>query len=293
MVSLAKTAIGVVKAYSILRRFRPHVVIGTGGYTSAGVIIAAQLRGIKTLIHEQNVVPGRTNRLLARVADKICLTFEESKSYFPSGKTVLTGLPLRGEFLSPPNRVDARKELGLEPETFTLLVTGGSQGARTLNEMTLGALPMLLEAGLQILHQTGEKNFADIEAARPPEAESYHIRPYIHNMAVAYAAADLVIARSGAATIADLTAIGRPAILVPYPYAGGHQRKNAASITSRGAAIAVEESELSSEVLAALILDLKNDPERLAAMASASASLAKPDAAREIIEIAMEISRSD
>lgn len=286
--SLGKTAAGAAKAFFILRKFKPDVTIGTGGYTSAGVLVAEWLRGGKVVIHEQNAIPGRTNRLLARIACKICLTFEESKTYFPPGKTVVTGLPLRQEILSPPDQTDARKQLGLDSDMFTLLVTGGSQGARKLNELTLGALPLLLEAGMQILHQTGEKNFAEVEAAKP-ESEHYHIRPYIHDMAPAYSAASLVVARSGAATIADLTAIGCPAILVPYPHAGGHQRKNAAMVTSRGAAIAVEESELSSESLAALVIDLKNDPERLSAMASASAEMARRDAARRIVEIAKEV----
>jgi len=289
LLSLAKIAAGIVRAYAILNRFKPDVTIGTGGYASVGVLIAQWLRGGKVMIHEQNVVPGRANRLLARIAHRICVTFEESQRYFPPMKTVLTGLPLRPEFADPPPRDEARKALGLESERFTLLVTGGSQGARRLNELTLGAVPLLVEAGVQVLHQTGQKQFASVQAAQPEGVEGYHIWPYIHEMAAAYAAADLVVARAGAATIADLTAVGRPAILVPYPFAGGHQKKNAESVAARGAAIVVEESELSPESLAALVIDLKDDPDRLAAMSAASAAIARRDAAKRIVEVAFEL----
>lgn len=290
--SLGRLGLGVLKAYSILRSFRPNVLVGTGGYTSAGVALAEWLRGGKVVIHEQNSVPGRTNLFLARLAKKVCVTFEESLSYFPQDKTVLTGLPIRPEIAAGKDRRAARESLGLDPEKFTLLVIGGSQGARRINEMVLDAAPVLVENGMQVLHQSGEKNY-DSVASRRPDVSGYFVRPYIDDMAAAYSAADLIVSRSGASTIAELTVRGVPAVLIPYPFAhAGHQTKNAEAVARAGAAVAVEESGLTGSALAGIILELAGDRARLDKMAEASKTLGRPDAAAAIVRIIQEVCES-
>jgi UDP-N-acetylglucosamine--N-acetylmuramyl-(pentapeptide) pyrophosphoryl-undecaprenol N-acetylglucosamine transferase len=287
--SFGRFGLGVLRAYSILRRFRPDVLIGTGGYTSAGVALAEWLRGGRIVIHEQNSIPGRTNRLLARLARRVCVTFEDSLSYFPLGKTVVTGLPVRSDIVVGRERKVARESLGLDLGAFTLFVLGGSQGAKRINEMVVEAVPLLADAGLQVLHQTGEKNYEDV-LSRRPDAPGYFVRPYIDGMAAAYSAADLVISRSGASTIAEITVRGLAAILIPYPYAyAAHQAKNAEAVARAGAAVVVEERGLSGAALAGIVLDLVGDPSRLERMAQASKKLGRPDAAREIVRIVQEV----
>jgi UDP-N-acetylglucosamine--N-acetylmuramyl-(pentapeptide) pyrophosphoryl-undecaprenol N-acetylglucosamine transferase len=286
--SLTKLVLGVGRAYRLLQRFEADVVISTGGYTSAGVVLAQRLRGGRIIIHEQNVIPGRTNLKLSRIADKVCLTFEETASYFDAGKTVYTGMPMSASAVKGISRDEARRELDLDPEAFTVFVTGGSQGARKLNEMVTGALPRI--QGVQVLHQVGEKNFKEYEPGELQSVKLYRPVPYIHDIYKAYAAADLVICRAGAATIGDLTTSGRPAILVPYPFAyADHQTKNAECVSKRGAGITIEERELTVDVLAGLILELKEDHEKLSQMASASAALARPEAAKDIVKLAVEL----
>ena len=286
--SLGKLSIGMMKAYSILRDFRPDVLVGTGGYTSAGVAFAEWMRHGRVVIHEQNSIPGRTNRFLARLARSVCVTFEESVRYFPAGKTIVTGLPVRPEIAAGMNKGTARKLLGLALDKFTVLVFGGSQGAKRLNEIVLDAIPTLLNKNLQVLHQTGKKNYDEV-VSRQPEGGSYFIRPYIDKMAAAYASADLVVSRSGASSIAEITVCGLPAILVPYPYAqADHQTKNAEVISRPGAALVLEEHGATGSILAEMILDLIDDPARLERMAHASKSLGRPDATDEIVRVIQE-----
>lgn len=267
-------------------------MVGVGGYTSAGVAVAEWLRGGRIVLHEQNSVPGRTNRMLARLARKVCVTFEESTAYFPRGKTVVTGLPVRPDVIRGVDRRAARESLGLRPEGFVLLVLGGSQGARRINEMTLEAVPALTEAGLQVLHQSGAKNYEGV-VSRKPEAAGYLVRPYIEDMAAAYSAADLVVSRAGASTIAEVAVRGLPAVLIPYPHHRDmHQMKNAEVVARAGAGLAVEEGGLAGSALAAIVLDLAGDPGRLEAMARASKELARPNAAEEIAKIVLEVARA-
>jgi len=283
--SLAKLCLGIVKAYSILRKFRPDVLVGTGGYTSAGVALAERLRGGRIVIHEQNSVPGKTNLMLAKLAKKVCVTFDESVQYFPKEKTVVTGLPVRPDIIKGVGRCAARESMGLDPDKFTLLVFGGSQGARRINEMVLEAVPMLVSAGMQVIHQTGKKNFDDV-TAKKPDLPGYFIFPYIEDMAAAYSAADLVVSRSGASSIAEITVRGVPAIFIPFPYAhADHQKKNAEAVARAGAAIAVVEKELTGPALAGIILELAEDKARLAKMAEASKKLGRPNAAADITKI--------
>lgn len=289
LLSLASIAWGAVEAGLLLRRLRPLVVIGTGGYASAAVVLAAAAQGIPTLIHEQNSIPGRTNRLMARFVDRVAVTFPASMSYFPAGRSVVTGLPIRPE-MTEGDRANAVERWNLDPDRRTLLVLGGSLGARSLNGAVREALSHWSNSGLQIIHQVGSRNWDEHRAALKGAPAWYHPVPYLHQMADAYAAADLVACRAGASTLAELWATGRPAILVPYPYAhADHQTANARAAVEAGAAVMLPDSELNGPILAAEVGATIEAPEKLARMAEASRSLGRPDASRAVLDLAWEI----
>lgn len=240
-------------------------------------------------IHEQNVVPGRTNLWLARIADRVCVSFEETLAYFPTPKAVLTGMPVRREFLSLPNCASARRELGLRDDLFTVLVIGGSQGARSLNELVLGAWPLLDDCATQVLHQAGERNVKELQARAMPGRERYALVGYV-NTPAAMAAADLIVSRSGAGTVSEIAAAGLPAILVPYPHhADKHQKRNAELLVWRGAAVLMQESEADPGKLADTVARLRSDREKLSSMAAASKSLAMPDAAKNVAHVVLSL----
>jgi len=280
---------GFMEALSILRRFEPELVIGTGGYAAAPVVLAQVLRGGRTVIHEQNTVPGRTNRWLGRFASAICVTFEDSMRYFPPGKTVVTGLPIRSQILNAPGKAEARSALGLDPDTFTILVLGGSQGARRVNQAVAEALQALSRLPVQVFHQAGERNFREAEeGAKALAWDGYHLCAYVDDMGLAYGAADLAVSRCGASTIAEITAVGLPAILVPYPYAyADHQRLNAEFVSRNGAGIIVSDSELTGGILTDTIGRLLNSPEEIRKMGEASRKLGRPNAARDVVAVAL------
>lgn len=279
---------GVFRARRILKAFGPDVVIGAGGYTTAAVLLAAKSLRMPIVIHEQNAIPGRTNLWLARIASRICVSFENSVAYFPSGKVVVTGMPVRAEFAALPDKAEARRRLGLAGDRFTVLVVGGSQGAKRLNELVLGMWPMIDDGRTQILHQVGERNLADVRARLEERSlsDAYRAEAYI-DMPVAVAAADLVICRSGASTIAEITAAGLPSILVPYPYAyANHQKRNAEYVVSHRAGVMCEEGVATSDILGGLVTGLRDKSEDLASMAAASKALGKIDAAQSVAEVA-------
>jgi UDP-N-acetylglucosamine--N-acetylmuramyl-(pentapeptide) pyrophosphoryl-undecaprenol N-acetylglucosamine transferase len=287
--SLAAIAWGTVQSALLLRRLRPVAVIGTGGYASAGVVLAAALQRIPTLIHEQNMVPGRTNRLLARFARRVALTFPEAATYFPAARTVVTGLPIRPEILAG-QRERGLAAFGLEPNRRTLLVLGGSLGARSLNRTIREMLPLWSNSGWQILHQVGKGNWEEHQSALPTPPPGYAAVPYLSAMGDVYAMADLVICRAGASTLAEVTAVGLPAVLVPYPYAhADHQTHNAAALVAAGAAMLLPDAELSGQRLAAEIQSLLAEPERLPAMSRASRGLGRPNAAEAVLDIVREM----
>ena len=304
--SLARLVAGVFRARRILRAFGPDVVIGTGGYTTAAVLVAQRsLRG-RIVIHEQNAVPGRTNRWLARIADRVCVSFDGSAGWFPAGKVVVTGLPVRREFSALPAKREARTQMGLIEDAFTVLVVGGSQGARRLNELVIGAWPSIDDGSTQVLHQVGARNIDQVpyspsseegaggRSEHSPSSQEgaggrYRIEAYV-DMPVAMAAADLVIGRSGASTVAEIMAAGLPSILVPYPHAvADEQTANARYLVDRGAALLLEERSLTPEKLAGALTELRSSPERLAAMAESSKSLCTPDAAHKVADVAMQL----
>ena len=283
--SLMKLFIGVFRAKRILKDFRPDVVIGTGGYTTAAVLLAQRMLHGKIVVHEQNAIPGRTNRWLARIANRVCVSFDSDTSLFPKEKVVVTGMPVRKVFASLPEKAEARRALGLDTHDFTILVVGGSQGARKLNELILEVWPLIDDGNTQILHQVGARNLNEVKAKMGSGREKHHIAAYL-DMPLAVASADLVIGRSGASTIAEITAAGLPSILIPYPFAyADHQKLNAAFVADHSAAIMYDQATLTSEALAAIVSELRSSPEKLNAMSAASLSLGKFDAADRIAEV--------
>ncbi|OHB33873.1 MAG: undecaprenyldiphospho-muramoylpentapeptide beta-N-acetylglucosaminyltransferase [Desulfuromonadaceae bacterium GWC2_58_13] len=269
----------LVQSLRILHKFQPDVVVGVGGYASGPVLLAARLRGYPTLIHEQNAAPGLTNRLLGRWVDRVCTSFSEMDCGFKRSRTVLTGNPLRsGMDDCPP----------VPSGTPRLLVFGGSRGARAINDAVVAMLPDLarFKEQLAIHHQTGAEDLERIrQGYREAGWEAAEVVPFIDDMAAAYARSHLVICRAGATTLAELTACGRPAILIPYPYAAAdHQTANAQSLASRGAALMLPQSDLTPALLARLVGDLLDDRERLLGMAGVSWALGKKGAADRILQ---------
>src|SRR5687767_1969065 len=265
-----------VSARKLMREFQPDVVVGAGGYVSGPVVMTAALTNRPTLVMESNALPGWTNRVLARFVDRAAVSFEQALPYF-RGKAKVTGNPVRREFFEIP----AKRR---EPGKFSLLVFGGSQGARAINEAMVAALPGFkdLPVALRIKHQTGAADFEKVKAAYQAVGWEEHaeVRSYIDNMMNDFAAADLVICRAGATTTAELIAAGKASIMVPFPYAADdHQRKNAEALQSAGAARMIVQQELSGERLFKDLNELVRTPETLTRMEEASRHLARGDAA--------------
>jgi len=263
----------------ILRNFDPDVVVGVGGYASVPVLLAAKTQGIPFVVHEQNAWPGLANRLLGRWAKRVCLSFDEADRAFHCSATVLTGNPVRAAMETCP---------GINDEKTCLLVFGGSQGARAINRAIVAALPMLEEwrGKLQIIHQSGEQDYEEtVQGYRDNNWQDMEVIPFIKDMAGAYAKSTLIVCRAGATTLAELTACGRPAILVPYPHAAaGHQSTNAMAMAARGAAMTMEEADLTPERLATLISGLLHDRTSIRTMASAARGLARRGAAARLLQ---------
>ncbi len=287
--ALCVNAWGVAAAISCLRRFRPHVVMGTGGYASAAVMTAAALLHVPSVIHEGNVIPGRVNRMLARLCTRIALTYDASRAYFPRGRAVVTGLPIR-RGVTHPDPSHAIAEFGLAQDLPVLLIVGGSGGALSLNRAVVGAMPGLMDLGLQVVHQTGASQIEAVmsEVGAPPQG--YHARAYIDDMPSLMAAGTLILCRGGTSTLAEVTAIGLPAIIVPYPHAvADHQTANAMALAEAGAAVHVPDRDLSPTRLLEEIGHLMADPSQLERMRMASKSLGKPDAALRVAALLREI----
>ncbi len=288
---------GLHEAGRVLRKWQPAVVIGTGGYVCGPVVLAAARQGIPTLIHEQNALPGLTNRILARFCRLIAVTFADSIPYFPRGARVrLTGLPVRPEILQG-DRQAALKKMGLKEERFTVFSFGGSRGSQTINRAMVAMIKVFQDnPRLQILHAAGRAGYDDFRARCRREGidlaavSNVIIMPYIYNVQDALAVADLVISRAGAATLAELTALGRPAILVPYPYAAeNHQEYNARALAQQGAAQVILDRELTGELLIKKVTGLLDNPGRLAAMSAACLALGRPRALEDILNCVGEL----
>jgi UDP-N-acetylglucosamine--N-acetylmuramyl-(pentapeptide) pyrophosphoryl-undecaprenol N-acetylglucosamine transferase len=296
---LWRTGRGFWQAVRTLKSWKPDVVIGTGGYVCGPVVLAAALSRIPTLIHEQNALPGVTNRILSRFVDRVAVTFKESVKYFPrSHKVILTGLPVRPEILRA-TRAEGLQKLGIDAGRFLLLSFGGSRGARTINKaMTYVIKQFGGDPRLNILHVTGSAGYEEFLAGCAAEGidlakyGNVTIKSYLYSMQDALAAADLVISRAGAATCAEITALGIPSILVPYPFAAeNHQEHNARALEREGAALVFLEHNLSGDLLCSKVAGLLENRDKLSAMAEASRKLGKTRALEAIIDCIDELVR--
>lgn len=293
--AFAKLLQGFLLALNLVIRTKPVCVFGTGGYATVALMLAAKLRGVPTVIHEQNVLPGRANRFLSRIASVVMVTFEESLQYMPgvSGRVVVTGTPLREDILVLANQDKPVRKAG----EFCLLVLGGSQGARILGEVIPEMVATMSEAERATLHI--------VQQVRPDEVQrvigvyaklglaSVVVKPFFDNLPELYSRADLVIGRSGVGTVLECATLGVPAIYVPLELADGHQKLNAGVAEKVGAAVVVEQAYFTPANLMVHVRSLRNDPARLEAMSNAAKTLAKPDAtdavARVIGETALRV----
>ncbi len=273
---------------------RPAVAVGFGGYASLPPMVAALWLGIPTLIHEQNVVPGVANRLLALLADRTAVSFMESAAHLGRrSRITLTGNPLRAEFSVSVEKAAAYGHFDLEPGRQTIVVLGGSQGAAALNQAVRDALPLFdARDDLQLVHAVGKDKYDDFASGlvKPSGGFLYRPFPFIERMDLLYAVADLAVCRAGATTLAELQASGVPSILVPYPFAtGGHQEKNALWMERAGAARMVKQEELDGESLHSLVDGLLGDRAALEAIAKRALQVARPDAAARLADLAVEM----
>ena len=283
------------EARNILKDFRPHVVLGVGGYASGPALVAAFLLRIKRAIHEQNLVPGMTNRLLRWFSQQIFVSFEETKEYFPKPKTWVTGTPVRKEFLSSMSTGEARaaRRTG---SSFTLFVFGGSAGAQRINRAMVEALTSFdtIKPSLKIIHQTGRDDFEQVSKSYQGKGFDALVRPFFEDMVSCYEESDLVVCRAGASTIAELAVCGRAAILVPYPFAARqHQLINARKLVELGGARMIRDQELSGPSLAKTVLHFYDHREELTRTEEAIRRLGRPGAAREIVEHCYALINSD
>ncbi|MDA8082375.1 MAG: undecaprenyldiphospho-muramoylpentapeptide beta-N-acetylglucosaminyltransferase [Nitrospiraceae bacterium] len=281
-------------ARRILAAVSPDIVIGVGGYASGAIVAVADLKSIPTMIHEQNSVPGLTNRILGRIVRRICVTYHESLSSFPMNKTFLTGNPIRRKILKG-DRDAACRLFSLNKDLFTVFIFGGSSGAQAINRTMVDSLNHLsdLKSDIQFLHQTGDRDFEGIRDAYRKTGVKGTVAPFIYQMAEAYAVADVVVSRAGATTLAELTALGKPAILIPFPHAAGrHQEFNAMKLREMGAAMVMLEDDLGGEALAGAIREVYLNADLRAEMKSASKGLGRPDACTKIVDVAMSLMRN-
>ncbi|MBX7222019.1 MAG: undecaprenyldiphospho-muramoylpentapeptide beta-N-acetylglucosaminyltransferase [Blastocatellia bacterium] len=283
--SLLKMPVGVWQAMRLLRSFRPDIVVGIGGYASGVMVLVAALQGFPTMVVEPNALPGFTNRKLARFVNAAGVTFAEAARFFP-GKAVLTGTPVRADFeaVQPKSRTEERH----------LLIFGGSQGARAINQAMIAAAPILAKAPfpLRITHQTGEADFETVRQGYAATTLQVEVRPFIYEMAAAFAAADLLICRAGAMTAAEVAAAGKAAIFIPFPLAADdHQRKNAEAFVRAGAGRLVVQAELTGERLAQEILTVLENAGQLSAMEQAGRRLARSNAAGHVVDLALRVAR--
>lgn len=270
----------IAEAFAVLREFRPQIVLGVGGYASGPGVLAAFLFGTKRAIHEQNVIPGMANRFLKAFSQRVFISFEGARRYFPARKTILTGNPVRKEIAASASQ----REKG---SRFTLLVFGGSAGAHRINTAVMESLDWLQEVrpGVTFIHQTGKEDFDLVSRGYEEKGFEAEVFPFIDEMARCYRRADLVICRSGASTVAELAVCAKAAILIPYPHAAHqHQLINAQQLVDRGAAKMIRDEALNGSSLSRTILDLYRHPEERERMEEAVRQIGRPKAAEEIVD---------
>ncbi|RWR08188.1 undecaprenyldiphospho-muramoylpentapeptide beta-N-acetylglucosaminyltransferase [Siminovitchia fortis] len=282
---------GVRRSKQIIKEFKPDVVIGTGGYVSAPVVYAAAKKKVPAVIHEQNSVPGLTNKFLSRYVQKVAICFESAKEFFPAQKVILTGNPRASEVAGKEGRGELAR-LGLKENIPTALITGGSRGARPINEAVIKSLAQLANKPYQVLYITGEVHFDDVkkEVALIGDSPNVAVVPFIHNMEEVLAEIDVVVGRAGATSLAEITALGLPSILIPSPYVtNNHQEKNASVLTSAGAAIMLPEKDLSGQKLIAALDDILLDDKKRKNMGEASMKLGMPDASDRLYNVLLDM----
>jgi UDP-N-acetylglucosamine--N-acetylmuramyl-(pentapeptide) pyrophosphoryl-undecaprenol N-acetylglucosamine transferase len=289
--AVLKIFYAILDSYRIIKEIKPDIVIGVGGYASGAIMLTAVFMSIPTMILEQNSVPGLTNKILGRFVRVVCITYQESISYFPKGKTFLTGNPVRMQILR--GSIEAAYKLfSLGRDLFTVFIFGGSSGARSINTAMKEALSYIydLRDKIQFLHQTGTIDYETVrEAYRKAEFKGT-ITPFIYQMGEAYAISDVVISRAGATTLAEITSLGKPAILIPYPYAAGHhQELNAKKLLNIGAAKMIIDSELKGESLASGIRELYTDEKMRVEMQRNSSVVGRPEASSKVVDIAISL----
>ncbi len=283
--TLVKLAWSGFRAATWLWRFRPQAVIGVGGYVSLPLVWAAQRLGFPTFLHEQNKRLGMANRLCAARATRLFLSYPDTIGNYPAARASVVGNPVRSGFINPPDQRAARLRFGLDPGLPVVLVTGGSQGARTLNRAVLGMAANCGPGEIQIIWMTGRPDAAEMQEKAAPWKEWVQVHPFIEDMPAACAAADLIISRAGASGTAEIAVLGKPSVLVPFPFAtDNHQEHNARAFVDAGAAVLLLDSECDSARLETVVRELLADPIRLEAMGQAAKTLAKPMAAETVVE---------
>jgi UDP-N-acetylglucosamine--N-acetylmuramyl-(pentapeptide) pyrophosphoryl-undecaprenol N-acetylglucosamine transferase len=270
----------------ILRKYNPHLVVGVGGYASGPAVLTAHFMGIPTAIAEQNAIPGVTNRILGKFVNLIFITYAKTATWFEQSKVILSGNPVRAAFIAGREPAEKKKSF------WQLLIFGGSQGAEAINKAMVNILPQLqkIKNKIQIVHQTGARQMEKIKQAYKVTGIKANVLPFIVDMAGAYQRADLIICRAGATSLAEITASGKAAILIPYPWAANnHQTKNAQTMAEAGAAVMIRESELGSDKLFGVIENLLYDEQKLRKMEKKSAKLGNINAAAKIVDACMKL----
>ncbi|MCP3057980.1 undecaprenyldiphospho-muramoylpentapeptide beta-N-acetylglucosaminyltransferase [Myxococcus sp. K38C18041901] len=284
--ALVALPLAFIESFRILSRQKPDVVVGVGGYASGPVVLAAWLMGIPTAIQEQNALPGLTNKVLGKVVRVVFIAFDEARQFFPEKKVQLIGNPIRRKLM------DNYLRSHVAHEHFSVLVFGGSLGARGLNQRMLEALDSLgdLKGELRFVHQTGKNDLETVRKGYQDRGFDADVVEFIDDMSSAYAKADLVVCRAGATTLAELTVCKKASILVPFPHAtDDHQTVNARALVDAGAALMFQESELTGAKLAETLRTLKEHPERLKGMEKKAALLGRPEAAKELADVCVDL----
>jgi UDP-N-acetylglucosamine--N-acetylmuramyl-(pentapeptide) pyrophosphoryl-undecaprenol N-acetylglucosamine transferase len=291
LVAASKIPKAIWQSRRMLKHFAADAVLGVGGYSAGPVVFAAWCSGIATALHEQNQLPGVTNRILGHMADRIYVSFDESKDCFAGAAVKITGNPVRDDIIALADR--SKNSYDAKDHCFHLLVIGGSQGAHAINMAMIEALPLLTQGqNVRITHQTGDQDLDLVKQAYDDMQMPAVVQPFFTNIADQYRRADLIICRAGATTVAEITVIGKAALFIPFPYAADdHQTRNAQALVGAEAAEMITQSALSGEALARMIDKLAKDRQRLAKMQTNARALGRPNAAQEIVDDIYELIR--
>jgi len=304
-VDFASFALRMLASFDLsLRRvasFRPHVVLGFGNFGSVGPLLAAKIRGVPMAIHEANAIPGKANLLLSRLSNKVLVHFPRAAHHFPNGNVEVVGMPVRKEFKQKRERLGALAQIRLSGTKITLLVVGGSQGARALNIEVCNAIPILqkMSSRVQVIHLTGKSDYSWVRRYYENSPVQAYVAPFDSRMKLLYDGADLVLARAGASTVAEIIQTGKPAILVPFPYAASqHQDENARFLQENGGAVVLKQRLTSSSGpsvpgLGEKLCELIEDRQRLREMADSNRRLANGSAAQRIADLLFQIARPE